>query len=179
LSALHSAASRDSKCSLCGYPLPRLGIPDKRHVSPAAGTEAASHVMSNAPKNLNILVVEDNPVNLRLVVRLLEKKGHRTLTAANGREAVEILQKAGWQGIDLALMDLQMPELDGFEATAVIREREKALGSHLPIIAVTAHALEGYSERCLNAGMNGFVTKPVHASELFAAIQNVLCQVIL
>jgi CheY-like chemotaxis protein len=73
--------------------------------------------------------------------------------------------------------DLQMPELDGFEATAIIREREKTLGRHLPIIAVTAHALEGYSERCLNAGMNGFVTKPVHASELFAAITKVLCEV--
>jgi CheY-like chemotaxis protein len=67
--------------------------------------------------------------------------------------------------------------VDGFEGTAIIREREKTLGRHLPIIAVTAHALEGYSERCLNAGMNGFVTKPVHASELFAAITKVLCEV--
>jgi CheY-like chemotaxis protein len=80
-------------------------------------------------EKLNVLVVEDNPVNLRLVTRLLEKQGHRTLTATNRREAVEILEKAGWQGIDLALMDLQMPELDGFEATAIIREREKTSGA--------------------------------------------------
>jgi feruloyl esterase len=131
----------------------------------SADVETVHQLACQDPGSLDVLVVEDNPVNLRLMTRLLEKRGHRTLTAGNGRVAVDVLEKAGWQGIDVVLMDLQMPELNGFEATVIIRERESTFGSHLPIIAVVAHALEGYSERCLSVRMNRFVAKPLKASE--------------
>jgi two-component system, sensor histidine kinase and response regulator len=113
--------------------------------------------------SLYVLVVEDNAVNQRLVVRLLEKRGHRGEVAGNGREALAALEKARF---DLVLMDVQMPEMDGFEATAAIREREKGNGSHQPIIALTAHAMKGDREKCLVAGMDGYLTKPIRAEEL-------------
>jgi CheY-like chemotaxis protein len=112
---------------------------------------------------LQILVAEDNLVNQRLAVRLLEKRGHRVTVAENGREAVEELKK---RAFDLVLMDVQMPEVDGFEATALIREREKTTGAHQPIIALTAHAMKGDRERCLAAGMDGYLTKPIRPKEL-------------
>ena len=120
-----------------------------------------------------ILLAEDNPINQNLAVRLLEKHGHRVVLVANGKEAVAALER---QPFDLVLMDLQMPEMDGLEATAVIRAREKRLrdqpgGSpHVPIIAMTAYAMKGDRERCLEAGMDGYVSKPVRAKELFEAI---------
>ncbi len=109
---------------------------------------------------LRVLVVEDNAVNQRLATRLLEKRGHRVTVTANGREAVESVEKHAY---DLILMDVQMPEMDGLEATAVIREREKRKGSHIPIIALTAHAMKGDRERCLAAGMDGYLTKPIRS----------------
>jgi signal transduction histidine kinase/CheY-like chemotaxis protein len=110
-----------------------------------------------------ILVAEDNPVNQRLVVRLLEKRGHHVVVAANGREALEALGK---ESFDLVLMDVQMPEMDGMEATAAIREKEKGAGAHQWIIALTAHAMKGDRERCLAAGMDGYLTKPIRPPEL-------------
>jgi signal transduction histidine kinase/CheY-like chemotaxis protein len=112
---------------------------------------------------LNILVAEDNLVNQRLAVRLLEKRGHRVTVAENGREAVEELKK---RTFDLVLMDVQMPEVDGLEATGFIREREKSTGAHQRIIALTAHAMKGDRERCLAAGMDGYLTKPIRPKEL-------------
>jgi CheY-like chemotaxis protein len=106
-------------------------------------------------------------VNQRLAVRLLEKQGHRVVVANNGREALAILDQ---EPFDLALMDVQMPEISGFEATATIREQERASGAHLPIIAMTAYAMKGDRERCLEAGMDGYVSKPIQAAELFKAI---------
>jgi len=118
-------------------------------------------------KKLQVLVVEDNPVGLLLAMRLLEKHGHSAVPAASGREALAALEIAKF---DLVLMDVQMPDVDGFEATAAIRKREGRTGEHLPIIALTAHAMQGDRERCLAAGMDGYVTKPIQKDELFAAI---------
>jgi PAS domain S-box-containing protein len=112
---------------------------------------------------LRVLLAEDNPVNQRLATRLLEKRGHRVTITANGHEVVQALAN---QTFDLLLMDVQMPEMDGFEATAVIREREKHNGAHIPIIALTAHAMKGDRERCLAAGMDGYLSKPIRPQEL-------------
>ncbi len=112
---------------------------------------------------LRILLVEDNPVNQRLATRLLEKRGHRVILAANGREALEVLAT---ESFDLVLMDVQMPEMDGLEATALIREREKGTGVHQPVIALTAHAMKGDREKCLAGGMDAYLTKPIQPQEL-------------
>jgi signal transduction histidine kinase/CheY-like chemotaxis protein len=112
---------------------------------------------------LSVLLVEDNAVNQRLATRMLEKRGHRVVLAGNGREALEALEK---RVFDLIFMDVQMPEMDGFQAAAAIREKEAGTGTHLPIVALTAHAMEGDRERCLAAGMDGYLTKPIRPREL-------------
>jgi two-component system sensor histidine kinase/response regulator len=122
-------------------------------------------------RRLRILLAEDNLVNQRLVVRLLEKLGHATLVANTGREVLTALQQ---QSVDLVLMDVQMPEMDGFEVTAAIREQERQEGGHLPIIALTAHAMKGDQERCLTAGMDDYVSKPINTQALSSAISRVL-----
>jgi PAS domain S-box-containing protein len=114
----------------------------------------------------HILLAEDNVVNQRLAVRLLEKRGHRVVVAENGLKAVAAFEHTPF---DLILMDIQMPEMNGYEATAVIREKEKATGGHIPIIAITAHVMKGDRERCLEAGMDGYVTKPLKIEALFEA----------
>ncbi|HET7105381.1 MAG TPA: response regulator [Candidatus Acidoferrum sp.] len=114
-------------------------------------------------ERLRILLAEDNQVNQRLAMRLLEKRGHAVDVAANGREALDALAKASY---DLVLMDVQMPEMDGMEATAQIREREKRNGGHQHVVALTAHAMKGDEERCLAAGMDGYLTKPIRPEEL-------------
>ncbi len=119
---------------------------------------------------LRVLVAEDNPVNQLLTVRLLEKEGHTVRIAGNGRVALQALDE---NDFDLVLMDLQMPEMDGFEATARIRARERTSSAHLPIIALTANAMVGDRERCLAAGMDGYVSKPVDIKRLRAEIGRV------
>jgi two-component system sensor histidine kinase/response regulator len=116
-----------------------------------------------ACETLRILLAEDNLVNQRLMTRLLEKRGHRVVVAANGREALAALEKDNY---DLLLMDIQMPEMNGMEATARIREKEKITGGHQPIVALTAHAMKGDQELCLAAGMDGYLAKPIRAQEL-------------
>ncbi len=145
-----------------------------------AGNSAQPHLITRHSlrehkKHLRILVVEDNPVGRHLAVRLVEKQGHSTMTAASGREALSILEK---EKFDLVLMDVQMPEMDGFEATAAIRREEARTGLHLPIIALTAHAMEGDRKRCLEAGMDDYLTKPLHLKDLFAALESMSAQVI-
>ena len=119
------------------------------------------------PRHLRILLAEDNTVNQVVAVRLLQKIGHTVMVVANGRDAVLMLDD---QDFDLVLMDVQMPEMDGIEATRVIREKEKASGKHIPIIAMTAHAMKGDRERCLAAGMDGYIAKPIRPAELYAGI---------
>jgi CheY-like chemotaxis protein len=113
--------------------------------------------------SLNILLAEDNEVNQKLARRLLEKRGHLVVAAANGREALQAMRGTSF---DLVLMDVQMPEMDGIEATAVLRSSEKVTGGHQPVIAMTALVMKGDRERCLEAGMDGYLSKPIRAQEL-------------
>jgi two-component system sensor histidine kinase/response regulator len=132
------------------------------------GGESPAKPMRKSQRSLSILLAEDSAVNQHLAQRWLEKWGHRVTTANNGSEALRIL---GEQEIDLVLMDVQMPETDGFQATAAIRERERSTGRHLPIVAMTAHAMKGDRERCLEAGMDSYVSKPIEAAQLFDVIE--------
>jgi CheY-like chemotaxis protein len=120
---------------------------------------------------LRILLVEDNLINQKVAQRLLEKAGHSVTVADNGREA---LTRIAEEPYDLVLMDVQMPELDGIQTTALIRENERRTGQRLPIVALTANALEGDRERCLEAGMDGYVSKPVVPQVLFQTMAEVL-----
>jgi CheY-like chemotaxis protein len=120
---------------------------------------------------LRILLAEDNLVNQRLAVGLLEKRGHAVVIAADGKQALSALER---EPFDLMFMDVQMPEMGGFEATARIREREMKTGRRLPIIAMTAHAMKGDRERCLASGMDGYISKPIGAAELSQAIDETL-----
>ena len=122
-----------------------------------------------AARPLRVLLAEDNAVNQRLAVRLLEKWGHTVVVAGNGLKAVETWEQ---EPFDLILMDVQMPEMSGIEATAVIRERERFAGARLPIIAMTAHAMEGDRDKCLAAGMDHYVTKPIDQRKLFEAVES-------
>jgi len=122
---------------------------------------------------LRILLAEDNTVNQKLAVRLLQKWGHAVSVADNGHEA---LQRVEDEAFDVVLMDVQMPQLDGLAATAAIRAREQYTGTHLPIIAMTAHAMKGDRERCLAAGMDDYVSKPLKTAELQAVLARVACQ---
>jgi CheY-like chemotaxis protein len=119
---------------------------------------------------LRVLLAEDNAVNQRLAVRMLEKRGHHVTLAANGREALEAMEK---DRFDLVLMDVQMPEVDGLEACAALRrkEKEKGDGAHVPVVALTAHAMRGDRERCLAAGMDDYLTKPIRPRELDAMLE--------
>jgi signal transduction histidine kinase/CheY-like chemotaxis protein/ligand-binding sensor domain-containing protein len=126
------------------------------------------HSLSEGQRSLRVLLAEDNAVNQLLASRLLEKHGHSVVVASNGRKALEALEK---QRFDLVVMDVSMPEMDGYEAVAAIRRKEGATGSHIPIVAMTAHAMKGDRERCLAAGMDAYVSKPLRASELFEVIK--------
>jgi two-component system, sensor histidine kinase and response regulator len=125
-------------------------------------------IVREAHRSLRVLLAEDNAVNRQLVKALLAKRGHSVVTVGNGREAIAALADGA---IDLVLMDVQMPEMDGLEATAVIRTLEKVSGTHVPIIALTAHAMTGDREACLAAGTDGYLSKPVNAKDLFALIE--------
>jgi CheY-like chemotaxis protein len=125
-------------------------------------------VVSEAHRSLRVLLAEDNAVNRQLVNALLGKRGHSVVTVGNGRDAIAAVADGA---IDLVLMDVQMPEMDGLEATAVIRTLEKVTGAHVPIIALTAHAMKGDREACLAAGADGYLSKPLNAKDLFALIE--------
>ena len=133
------------------------------------GALVTRHSLREGRNGPRVLLAEDNAVNQTLAVRLLEKRGCSVEVAGNGRDAVAAFER---QSFDLVLMDVQMPEMDGFEATAVIRERERATGTHTPIVAMTAHVMKGDREQCLAAGMDGYIPKPVRAQELFEVLNS-------
>ncbi len=135
-------------------PAPALSFPPSRRTQKSA-------------ISLCVLVAEDNPINQRLATKLLEKRGHQVVTAWNGRQAVEAMQQSSF---DLVLMDVQMPEMDGVAATHAIREKEKNTGLHQTVIALTAHAMAGDYERCLAAGMDGYLSKPIRPQDLDALL---------
>ena len=124
-------------------------------------------------KPLRVLVAEDDPTNQALVAALLKQKGHRVTIVGNGRLAAD---RAVLEPFDLVLMDVQMPEMGGLEATALIRDHERTAGGHVPIVALTARAMAGDREQCLAAGMDAYVPKPLRAEDLFAAIDSVVAQ---
>ena len=130
---------------------------------PTTARERPDHI---AP--LRILLAEDGLVNQKVAVSLLEQRGHQVTVANNGQEALAALERGSF---DVVLMDVQMPTMDGFEATAHIRRKEKASGTHTPIIAMTAHAMKGDRERCLEAGMDGYIPKPIRAKQLYEAVE--------
>jgi two-component system sensor histidine kinase/response regulator len=124
-----------------------------------------------SPRKLNILLAEDNAVNRVLAQRLLQKQGHMVTSVNNGVEALRLWEENQPCHFDIILMDVQMPEMDGLQAATCIRERELGTGAHIPIIAVTAHAMKGDRERCLAAGMDGYIAKPINPSEFATVIQ--------
>jgi two-component system sensor histidine kinase/response regulator len=128
-------------------------------------------VPQESPQKLNILLAEDNAVNRVLAQKLLQKQGHTVTSVNNGIEAVQLWEQKHSSQFDIILMDVQMPEMDGLQATSRIREKELDTGAHIPIIAVTAHAMKGDRERCLAAGMDGYITKPINPGELAKVIQ--------
>jgi CheY-like chemotaxis protein len=145
----------------------------------AASTEAVAPQLkrrrpsTKGRSGSRVLLAEDNPVNQALAVAILEKQGHRVVVAHNGREALAALDRSP-DDFDIVLMDVQMPELGGLEATALIREREIKTGRHIPIVAITAHALKGDRERCLEAGMDAYLAKPIQPQQLRKMIDDMV-----
>ncbi len=128
----------------------------------------AAAPLARPKPGLNILVAEDNAINRMVISRILERAGHNVVVAVNGQEAVIALAEANF---DLVLMDVQMPVMDGFEATAMIRANEFNSDRHMPVVAMTAHAMNGDRERCLEAGMDGYVPKPIQEDLLFQTLR--------
>jgi two-component system, sensor histidine kinase and response regulator len=131
-------------------------------------TVITRHTLRERRRKLRILLAEDNLVNQQLALRLLEKRGHTVTVAPDGSEALALLKKSPF---DLVLMDVQMPRMDGFQATTAIRQEEETTGVHVPIIAMTAHAMEGDRERCLAAGMDAYIFKPIQGNELITMVE--------
>ena len=148
-----------------------LSVLGMREKAGASTNLVTRHSLRETRKCLRMLLAEDNAINQALAVRLLSKRGHTVVVAVNGKEAVKAFET---QNFDLILMDVQMPEMDGFEATAAIRQKEKSLGTHIPIIAMTAHAMKGDQERCLSAGMDEYLTKPIQIDELIKVTEGLM-----
>lgn len=155
--------SQVGKGSRFSFWLP-LARPRSETLSPTGATEVKS--VDEKPK-LNILLAEDNPINAKVASRLLEKAGHRITLATSGDEVLNLVEK---NQFDLIFMDVQMPVVDGLEATRGLRDREKVLGRRIPVIAMTAHALKEDQERCLAAGMDDYLAKPLVAEELYRVV---------
>jgi len=147
-----------------------LTVLGSQQVDPTNSRLITRHTLREAPHKLRILVAEDNEVNQTLVVRLLQKMGHEAVIAKDGTEALSL---AATEPVDLILMDVQMPVMDGLAATRAIREAEKISGKHLPIFAITARAMKGDDELCLRAGMDGYISKPIRFSDVENALATV------
>jgi len=149
-----------------------LQRPNARAMRSGLASQGAPALQPHTPTGpLRILLAEDNLVNQKVALRMLEHEGHQVVVAGNGREVLAALEREAFQ---LVLMDIQMPLMDGFEATAAIRERERLTGERLPILAMTAHAMSGDKDRCLTAGMDGYIAKPVSKAELQEAISRII-----
>jgi signal transduction histidine kinase/FixJ family two-component response regulator len=146
---------------------PPAGAAPKRVLDEGESSTGSCEPAPPSFRALSILVVEDNAVNQRVAGRLLEKRGHRVAIASNGVEALKALERERY---DLVLMDVQMPEMDGMETTAKIRELEKGTGRHQPVIALTARAMQGDVELCLSVGMDGYLSKPIRSQDLDAIL---------
>lgn len=151
-----------------------LAILARKGEKSGAQALVTQHSIRESRRSAHILLAEDNPVNRELIVRLLQRRGHTVETASNGKEAVGLLECGSENRFDAVLMDVQMPEMDGFEATAEVRKRESARGTHLPIIALTASAMHGDWDRCLKAGMDACMTKPIQPDKLFTTIETLV-----
>jgi CheY-like chemotaxis protein len=166
-----SLKSEPARGSTFHFTIPLAKAPASHIYNPASGREGASPEraapLAERPESLRVLLAEDVPTNQLVIRRILEKRGHRVQVASNGREAVDQVQSSTF---DIVLMDVQMPEMDGFQATALIRELPDLAA--VPIVALTAHAMPGDRERCMAAGMDGYLTKPIDAKELVQVIEN-------
>ncbi len=129
------------------------------------------HTLPEHRQHSRILLAEDNPANQKILIRLLEKHGYAVALVNNGRQALAALEQ---EQCDLALMDVQMPEIDGLTVAIMIRQREQQTGTHMPIIALTAHTMDGNWERCIEAGTDSYISKPFRIAELFAAIEQLI-----
>jgi signal transduction histidine kinase/CheY-like chemotaxis protein len=136
---------------------------------PANQTQPAQQIAPRLPQSLRVLLAEDNEVNRQVAVEFLEMRGHKVRVAHDGLEALQIFVR---DQFDVILMDIQMPKMDGFQATASIREAEKSTGTHIPIIAMTGYAMKGDRQRCLDSGMDAYITKPIRSRELFEALES-------
>ncbi|MFZ3216373.1 MAG: response regulator [Candidatus Acidiferrales bacterium] len=143
-----------------------LHVPGPRKRRPSAAARRAR----TSGRPLRILLAEDNPVNQEVAVQLLERRGHSVIVAENGRQALTAIER---HKFDLVLMDVQMPEMGGFEATRLIREKEKSTGEHLPVVAMTAHAMQGDRERCIAAGMDAYLAKPIEPKTFFQTVEGI------
>ncbi len=137
--------------------------------APVPDGPVRSDVSRSNPRHFRVLLAEDNAVNQKLAAVLLAKRGYTVAMAQNGKQVLDMLEA---QQFDLILMDVQMPEMDGLETTAAIRQREEGSGRHIPIIAMTAHTMVGDRERCLTSGMDGYVSKPLRKDELYRAVED-------
>jgi PAS domain S-box-containing protein len=177
--ALHEDAARCKQLGVAAYltkPLRQSTLLDAimTALGPRLTEQLVPSKLAPAPaksvRSLKLLLAEDNAVNQKLAVRLLERAGHQVVVAENGKQAVETLLR---ESFDAVLMDVQMPEMDGLEATGIIRRGEQTTGRHMPIIAMTAHAMKGDRERCLEAGMDGYLTKPLQIEALLAVLEEI------
>jgi PAS domain S-box-containing protein len=147
-----------------------LNVPG-RLKSRASSLPATAKARARAARQpLRVLLAEDNPVNQEVALRLLERRGHSVIVAENGRQALTAIER---HKFDLVLMDVQMPEMGGLEATQLIREKEKSTGEHLPILAMTAHAMQGDRERCIAAGMDGYLAKPIDPKSFLQTVEGI------
>ena len=166
--------SKLGKGSVFHFTIP-FAIPAGEQEPESTETSASSplrpaKVQTEEPSRIrHILVAEDNLINQKLTVRLLEKKGYSTAVAENGLEALALLGK---HRFDMILMDVQMPDMGGLETTRVIREREHASGGHIPIVAITANVMKGDREQCLESGMDDYVSKPILPEEMFRVMES-------
>ena len=149
----------------------REAIEHALRLDSASGNDVARNtgvIPNRRAESRRILLAEDNVINARVACGILNKAGHTVTVACDGHEVLRLLAQ---ESFDLILMDIQMPVMDGFEATALIREQEKSSGHHATIIAMTAHAMSGYREKCLAAGMDGYLTKPIRSQALLETLE--------